>query len=109
MPRYICIPCQTPRAEKDLERYLHCAALVDAESHEEAAAIANEIIERESDEDIDPDYLAEIFTYEVDPEAFVAMKRRPAYERAPDEWQCCGGPCAFTEDGHYATCPHHEE
>lgn len=108
MPRYICIPCSTPRGE-DAERLLFASAMVDADTHEEAAAEAHEVIVRESSEEPDPNFLDTMFVLEIDAEAFVALNKTPTYVRAAPEWQCCGGPCPFTNDGHFAGCPNHHD
>ena len=105
MPRFLCLPCQTPRG--DAHEYIHCAALVEADGHDTAAALGRELMEVESNEDPDADYFSNMFVIEINSDEWVAMNARPFYERCPDEWQCCGGPCEFIEDGHYASCPNH--
>jgi hypothetical protein len=82
--------------------------VVEAETAEEAATAAHEVIAAE-DENLDPDYTSSMFVLPFEPTDFVAMRRGVAFTRAADEWQCCAGPIEFTGDGHSGYCPNRQE
>lgn len=105
--KWLVIPCVTPH--RDGEDLLNNVALVKADTPEEAASLGRAVIERESSEDPDPDYMGSMFAVPVEAGKVVAMRaERVVYERADDEFQCCAGPIPSTDNGHSGFCPHAE-
>jgi hypothetical protein len=97
---WICLPCSTPLSEN----FYEYAAVVEAESAEEAGARARGTIEYER-EDAEADYLAHLFVIPLDFARMTALTATPVYRAS--EFRCCGGPCESTSDRHFVGCPNH--
>ena len=78
-------------------------AVVAADSPEEAAMKGIAAIE-ERTTDVDPDYCEYVFVAYVEMAKSVTFRRTNAVERAPQEYQCCGG-TPYMEGGHTGHCP----